>query len=1141
MALLTEIAPGLNVEGILPGAVVEIKSATLHGDSTLEVFFRRSDGSLGEAVLRRNDEKNLTIVGGAGRSLEADAGVFKLAAEAQRIQYAGLYDPMVAVMTSEIEPLPHQLNAVYRELLPRTPLRFLLADDPGAGKTIMAGLYIKELKLREDVHRCLIVAPGGLVEQWQDELYTKFGLWFEIFERHMVDSPLGGSVFDKHPFLIVRVDQLARNDELIEDFESADDWDLVVVDEAHRMSAHYYPGKIEKTKKFELGEKLGMKTRHLLLMTATPHAGKEDDFQLFLTLLDRDRFEGKYKEGVHASNTDGIMRRMIKEDLLTFEGKPLFPERIAETVTYELSDEEQELYESVTEYVREGMNRAKKLDAKRRNTVGFALTILQRRLASSPEAILRSLERRFDRLTRWKERIESGELVDDELAVFDEGIDSYDDEFATGEQEDLEEQILDAATAAATIEELITELAELEDLIAQARHVRSLETDRKWSELRKIIEDESLASGPNGDGPRKLIIFTEHRDTLEYLKNRISSLVGRPEAVVSIHGGVQRKERRQITEEFTHNSDCQILLATDAAGEGLNLQAAHLMVNYDLPWNPNRIEQRFGRIHRIGQKEVCRLWNLVAGETREGQVFVRLLAKIEEQRKAYDGKVFDVLGGAFTETPLRELLLDAILYGDDPEVRAKMEQTIDENVAEGIQELLDERQLAKELSTAEIAELKEQMDEAKARRLQPHYIESAFRQAFKKLGGRMVAREAKTFEITNVPAKIRQRAKGPVASKYRRVTFDFDEGVEDAELIAPGHPLHDAVLDLTIEEAGEALSQGTVLVSSEIDAPQLLVGLIEQVDDATGNTLAKRFGYAFVDIDGAVTDAGPAPYLDCVKAPETDEVIELRKAEWLAEAEQKALSWIMANRLGEYVEEVRTRRLATLEQVRELVDTRLKQEENRLISAATKAKEDEAAGKKVKESEASLMRKAVDINTRREDRLALIEKERQINGLPPRVEAAALVLPLDMFTEDEETEDMAPLHAKDTKEVERRGVDLVLATEAKLGRDPEEQPFNNPGFDVLSRVDDDLPIRIEVKARLAGAKDFYVTHNEVITGLNTQPRYRLAMVKVDPRGPEHDEVRYLDNPFLGFQAGEVATAGLRILWDKEWAKAKEPF
>jgi SNF2 family DNA or RNA helicase len=663
MSALEDLHPGLRLAGVIPGQNVSVVAVQPHGDDAVELTYKTVEGELGQRILGRDAETNLAVVEAEARPLDAIAADFKLVAECQRIKLAGLSDPMLAVMTSDIQPLPHQLRAVYGELLPRTPLRFLLADDPGAGKTIMAGLYIKELILREDVKRCLIVAPGGLVDQWQDELYLKFGLAFEIFTPQFSETVFGASAFDQHPLLIARMDQLARNEDLLAELAKSE-WDLVVVDEAHRMGAHYFAGKLEKTQRFQLGERLGGIARHLLLMTATPHSGKEDDFQLFLTLLDRDRFEGKYRAKVHTADTSGVMRRMVKEDLLTFEGKPLFPERIAQTVPYELTELEQDLYEQVTTYVREGMNRAAKLDGKRRNTVGFALTVLQRRLASSPEAIYRSLQRRAERLERRKQEVLAGGAVGEPGVADGVGSDDFDeDEYSAEELEHIEDELVDAATAARTVEELDAELLDLRDLIEAAARVRASDTDKKWSELRTILEDNTLAKSADGDERRKLIVFTEHRDTLEYLARRIGSLLGRPEAVQAIHGGVRRTQRRQITEEFTNNPDCQILLATDAAGEGLNLQAAHLMVNYDLPWNPNRLEQRFGRIHRIGQHEVCRLWNLVAENTREGEVFLRLLEKIEEQRKAYGGKVFDVLGTAFAETPLRTLLIDAIRYG----------------------------------------------------------------------------------------------------------------------------------------------------------------------------------------------------------------------------------------------------------------------------------------------------------------------------------------------------------------------------------------------------------------------------------------------------------------------------------------------
>ena len=1135
--LLEELKPGLRIDGLIPAQVITVIFAQWHGTDALELTYKTNDGALGQQVVFRKDQDNLTVAQTGSRAFDANATDFKMVAEAQRITLAGLFDPMLAVATSDVRPLPHQIRAVYGELLPRTPLRFLLADDPGAGKTIMAGLYIKELLLRDDVRQCLIVAPGGLVEQWQDELFFKFGLRFDLLTNQLIDANVNLNVFESNPLLIARMDQLSRNEELQAQLKETE-WDLIIVDEAHRMGAHYFGGKLEKTKRFLLGEMLGRITRHLLLMTATPHSGKEEDFQLFLTLLDRDRFEGKQTK---TANTDGIMRRMVKEDLLTFDGKKLFPERRAETVPYELTELEYSLYEQVTAYVREGMNRADRVGGKRKNTVGFALTVLQRRLASSPEAIYKSLVRRTERLERKKLEILNGTYTDREPTVDVEGLDA--DDYSSEQIEELEEELLDAATAAQTVEELDAELLELAELTTVAKLVRDSGTDRKWTELSQILQDEALTVDANG-WPRKLIIFTEHRDTLEYLAGRIRTLIGKPNAVQAIHGGVRRRERRVITEEFTKNRDCQILLATDAAGEGLNLQAAHLMVNYDLPWNPNRIEQRFGRIHRIGQEEVCRLWNIVASNTREGDVFVRLLAKIEEQRKAYGGKVFDVLGEAFSETPLRELLLDAIRYGELPEVRAKMHEVIDHKVSDGLKELLDERALASDhLADADLAKLRAAMDEARARRLQPHYIELAFKAAFTRLGGRIAKRERGRYEIANVPAQIRASKYQPIATKYDRVTFGLEhvhsEELARADLLAPGHPLHDAVMDEAIRHFGGSLNSGTVLVSATLEEPHLLVGVVEEVADATGAAVSRRFGYAYVDSLGTVTPAGPAPYLDCVAAPDTPAVAAARQLPWLADAEDRANSWIITTQLPEYLAEVQPRRAAELAKCRDLVVKRLEGERDRMLLDAAVAAEKEQAGERPKESAESLNRKAVELDARLRNRLELLDKQALMSTKPPRIVTAALILPIAMV--DGELPASAPIHAKETKEVERRGVDLVMSTERALGRTPVEQPFNNKGFDILSSDSGGDTYRIEVKARLDGAKDFFVTHNEVMVGKNAVPRYRLALVRVDPRGSDHDEVRYLDNPFASTDLGDFHSTGIRGDWAKMWAKGTQPF
>ncbi|HEX7602593.1 MAG TPA: SNF2-related protein, partial [Polyangiaceae bacterium] len=449
---------------------------------------------------------------------------------------------MLAVHTSDVDPLPHQITAVYESMLPRQPLRFLLADDPGAGKTIMAGLLMKELIARGDLARCLVVCPGSLAEQWQDELYRRFGLPFEILTNDKLEAARTGNWFLETNLVIARLDKLSRNPDVQEKLAAPDArWDLVVCDEAHKMSATYFGGEVKYTKRYKLGQLLSTLTRHFLLMTATPHNGKEEDFQLFMALLDGDRFEGKFRDGAHTADVSDLMRRMVKENLVKFDGTPLFPERIAYTVPYKLSDDEARLYAEVTEYVREEFNRAEALENdKRAGTVGFALTILQRRLASSPEAIYQSLRRRRERLERRLRELEvvqrGGEIARAATTADIPELDAEDiedmEDAPDDELEAAEEQILDHATAARSIVELKAEIGTLGRLESLALRVRNGGKDKKWTELATLLGEIFTPAGlagiseglrPYGSGPippptpsphQKLVLFTEHRDTL---------------------------------------------------------------------------------------------------------------------------------------------------------------------------------------------------------------------------------------------------------------------------------------------------------------------------------------------------------------------------------------------------------------------------------------------------------------------------------------------------------------------------------------------------------------------------------------------------------------------------------------------------
>jgi superfamily II DNA or RNA helicase len=928
------------------------------------------------------------------------------------------------------------------------------------------------------------------------------------------------------------------------------------------MSAHYFGNELKKTKRYQLGELLGRRTRHLLLMTATPHAGKEEDFQLFMALLDTDRFEGRYRDAVHTVDTKGLMRRMVKEDLKTFEGKPLFPERRAYTVTYELSPGEQDLYEAVTQYVREEMNRADRLkqqgDSKRGFTVGFALTVLQRRLASSPEAILKSLERRHKRLEKRRNEMRYGQAAtsDNDLAwrlaeMLGRDLTDEDelDDVPASEAEDIESEVADAATAAQTIAELDKELAILADLAEVARRVRHSGTDKKWTELRNLLTDEALSAG------EKIIIFTEHRDTLEYLTERIRGLLGRHDAVVTIHGGIRREERRKIMELFAQDVDTRVLVATDAAGEGLNLQRAHLMVNYDLPWNPNRIEQRFGRIHRIGQTEVCHLWNLVAGDTREGMVFGQLLVKLEEQRKAYQGKVFDVLGWAFEGQPLRDLLIEAIRYGNRPDVRAKLHEVIDKTVGEGLDKLIAERAAYADLfATADLEKWRARMDEANARRLQPYYISAFFTEAFKLLGGRMSEREAGRYEIRHVPADIRDRDRqiglgAPVLTKYERVTFDKKltrpDGKPHADLLAPGHPLLDAVTDLIIERYGTLLKQGTMLADRHDPStePRLLAAITHEITDGhdPARTISKKFG--FVEVDAAKAQAaGEARYLDYEPLDDSERTVAtpLRNAPWLsAGVENIALDWAVTEGMPEELARIRDLVIARVTQVRRLVKQRLDGEINYWDMRYADLLDAQSAGRSLKMKPETAYARARDLERRLEKRLAQLDQDEELIARPPVISAAALVIPQGLLDELLGVSGPERL-SKDTAETDRRAVAAVLAAERSLGREPTVMPHNNPGYDIVSRTPEGHLIHIEVKGRVVGAEDFWVTKTEVLTGKNSAELSRLALVSVSRDGPESDMVRYIVNPFRDMDFGDFAATGVLGNWKTEWKRGGYP-
>ncbi len=1186
MARLEDLTPGTSVKGILTDGLATVVNVQWFGTDVIELTYKDAAGKLGSELLYRENEATLEIAEvGRPWSFDGPGGLFRLVSEAYRIRLAYLFDPMLAVHTSLVEPLPHQITAVYGEMLPRQPLRFLLADDPGAGKTIMTGLLIKELMLRGDLSRCMIVSPGSLVEQWQDELFRRFGLPFEILTNDKLESARTGNWFVEHPLVICRLDRLARREDIQEKLEQTD-WDLIVCDEAHKMSASYFGGEIKYTKRHRLGQFLGKLTRHFLLLTATPHNGKEEDFQLFMSLLDGDRFEGPFRDGVHVADTSDLMRRMIKEELVKFDGTPLFPERRAYTVNYQLSDLEAELYRRVTDYVREEFNRADQLENDgRRGTIGFALTVLQRRLASSPAAIHQSLLRRRERL---ESRLREEKLLKRGMRTLDlfgtlptlssEDLEDLEDA-PESEVEDLEERLVDQASAAATIEELEAEIATLRSLETTARKVLASGKDKKWEELSGLLQDNSEMFDPDGRR-RKMVIFTEHKDTLHYLTQRIRTLLGRPEAVVTIQGGMGREDRKKAENAFMNDPEVLILIATDAAGEGINLQRAHLMANYDLPWNPNRLEQRFGRIHRIGQREVCHLWNLVSEETREGDVFQKLLKKLETEREALGGAVFDVLGKVFQGAQLRKLLMEAIRYGDRPDVRARLEQAVDMAMDHHhLRALMEERALARDsMDAARVQEIRAEMERAEARRLQPHFIASFFLEAFKLLGGNVRDREPRRYEITHAPAKIRARDRQigtgePVLPRYERITFEKDlisvQGKPMASFVCPGHPLLDATIDLILEQYRDLLKRGAVLVDPTDAGEDVRVlyylehSIQDGRQDRAGNhrTVSRRMQFVELDAEGVTRTAGYAPYLDYrpLTEEETDTVVSLLDEPWLqTNLESAAMGYAVSKLVPPHLAEVKARKEEMVTRTMAAVKERLTKEINHWDLRALELKAQEAAGKQPRMNWQKAQHRADELSARLQKRSAELAQERKVSALSPVVLGGALIVPAGLLARLRGERKVEPtLYARETKRVELAGMDAVISIERQLGNEPRDVSADKCGYDVESRDPAQGRLRfIEVKGRIQGAETVTVTKNEILTALNKPEEFILALVEVPPSdefaGDVHAvrekptlygaavgcRVRYVRDPFQ--REPDFGVTSVNYKWKELWDRGTKP-
>ncbi len=1010
-------------------------------------------------VLQADDLARVTVRTAAGPDLSGDPEAFFLFIETCRIRLAHQFDPLLAVNVSQIDPLPHQIEAVYHHILRNARVRFLLADDPGAGKTIMAGLVIKELKYRGLVKRCLIVVPGHLKDQWLRELKERFAEGFTVIDRAVVDSAWGRNVWLEEDQAITSMD-FAKQEDVMAGLAEAS-WDLVVVDEAHKLAAYRYGEKLTRTERYRLGELLSRTADFLLFLTATPHRGDPENFRLFLDLLEPGLFASTelLADSVQARENPLFLRR-LKEDLKDYQGLPLFPPRRVTTIPYRLSDDEKRLYNAVTQYVETHYNRA--LAADKRN-VAFALLILQRRLASSVRAVRASLERRRERLMellrldKWMDQ--RGVVAEDEL-----------EDMPEGERLRQEQELVERLTAAETREELEAEVTRLGELVALARQVEAREVETKLGELRRVMEAEQVRL--TGE---KLLIFTESRETLEYLAERLRSWGF---SVVTLHGGQNLDQRIAAEHEFRERA--QVMVSTEAGGEGINLQFCALMVNYDIPWNPNRLEQRMGRIHRYGQQKEVHIYNLVASDTREGAVLRALFDKLDKIRDALGSdRVFDVIGEVLPGRSLKDLIVDAVAHRRSLEdVVAEIEAIPDQEAVRRAREAALEGLATRHIDFGWV--LGEER-RARENRLVPEYIEAFFERACRYLGVGLERRRDGLWRVPTLPFELRnvsqefKRRYGQVFREYNRVAFEKERARrEEAVFVAPGHPLLEAVTEGVLARAGPEARRGAVFADPDGRFDGWLWFLEGEVRDGTDQVAGRRLFAVYQPVSGPLEAVNPGVLWDLQPLGAADPV-----------GEPPAPEPVVEFAVGQLLEAYRQELLSERQRVAEIrARYGLRSVEMLIGDCEAKLLEYEvrrARGEPVPEAEVERqLRRREELEERRARLQELCARETSLLPAVPEVVGVARVVPTP-----------GPGGPPDP-DVEAAGMRAAMEHERAAGRTPEDVSRLNLGYDIRSTAADQVRY-IEVKAhRTTGS--VVLTPNEWLMARRLGADYWLYVV-----------------------------------------------
>ena len=1069
-----------------PMRVITVRASS---DGDVEVGLVGQHTSTFRQVTLGKDEIAALEIIDATPTFDGDGRHLRLGLEAYALGIAHEFDPYFSLSISNVDALPHQLEAVFEHFLKLPSVRFLLADDAGAGKTIMAGLLIGELKLRGLIERVLVVCPANLSFQWQRELKEKFHEQFMVLKGGDVRDQFGVNQWLSQDQVITSLD-FAKRDEIMPGLAQAQ-WDLVIVDEAHRMSAR---DEAHKSQRYKLGEFLRDSTDNLLLLTATPHKGDPENFTLFLQLLDRDAYADvtSVREAMSRGAAPFYLRR-TKEAMVYFPerqsdgswvARPVFTNRVTHTAGFMIDDDEFALYRAVSRYVtRQSMRAAARGDDRRARAVGFLMSLYQRRLASSTHALRRSLENRADRL-------EGGlDQARDLVQHAPPGLDWDDlEELEDAERERLE-QILEAITLTENEAEIREEIGELRDLAKQARSVEDSGAEAKLSKLRSTLEEQGFFN----DDAKQLLIFTEYRDTLNYLLERLRTWGFQADC---IHGSMKPGSRdeqgtRLHAEQQFRDGSTQVLVATEAAGEGINLQCCHILFNYDIPWNPNRLEQRMGRIHRYGQRSDCIIFNFVAVNTIEGRVLERLLTKLQEIRDALDDDaVFNVVGEVLPAAQIDRVFRDFYagkLGEEDLEDRLLRDVDADRfrAICQTALEGLSTRRLNLDM-------LNERKARAQQRRVVPERIARFMSDSagVASLSLRPVKGLAHTFDSGRTPAALRLYERQTdwslpaLATRYGRVSTDRETaGKRNLEWVTPRHPLFEALRRHSHDIGQKAFGAGACFHSLERSSPARLDCYRAQVVDGLGQVIHERL-FAVELAEGTepqLRDQGVIGNLTPAPAPET-----LPAAASLPEHGD----WLREQALMPFLDEVRAERLPYIERVAAHVDVALEAVLLRADQEIGRASEE--VDQQVTGAEGRLARaenRHAEATARRHHRRQELEQQRTLTLQGVERLTSVLVLP-HPEGQSPELQNLRP-----NPETEWTAMRVAMEHEEAQGRLVEDVHEQDLGYDVTSIDPETADLRlIEVKGLAAAKGTILLTPNERDVAVDRPDCYWLYVV-----------------------------------------------